>query len=71
MVVWSLFDDNAMSYNEALKDYEWVQNYSVGILEHKEVKNYYKIDLSVFNDKLIKELSKLPKPDVIIASPLY
>lgn len=69
MVVWSLFDDNAMSYHEALKDYEWVQNYSVGILEHKEVKNYYKIDLSVFNDKLIKELSKLPKPDLILASP--
>ena len=69
MVVWSLFDDNAMSYNEALKKYDWVQNYSIGIIEHKEVKNYYKIDLSVFNDKLIKELSKLPKPDLILASP--
>ena len=69
MVVWSLFDDNAMSYNEALKEYDWVQNYSIGIIEHKEVENYYKIDLSCFNVNLIKVLSKLPKPDVIIASP--
>lgn len=58
-----------MSYNEALKEYDWVQNYSIGIIEHKEVENYYKIDLSCFNVNLIKELSKLPKPDVIIASP--
>lgn len=65
--IWCLFDDCYGSWNKFSKDKE--DNYiSIGINDN-DWSNYYKIDLSIQNDKLIKQLEKLPKPDIIIASP--
>lgn len=41
----------------------------MGINDNAEWNNYYKIDLSMGNYELIEQLSKLPKPDIIVASP--
>lgn len=63
-VIWALFDDGGGSWNKLNKD----NVISVGINDNKWT-NYYKIDLSIQNSKLIKQLEKLPKPDIIVASP--
>ena len=69
MVVWALFDDGNRSYWKAIKKYfPEINVISVGINELNEA-DYKRIDLSIFNDKLIKQLSKLPTPDIILASP--
>lgn len=66
-IIWALFDDGNGSWNklDENKDYQII---SIGINDN-DWENYYKIDLSLNNFNLIKELSKLPKPDIIIASP--
>ncbi|KNG79770.1 DNA cytosine methyltransferase [Mycoplasma sp. HU2014] len=66
MVIWALFDDGQMSYYNALKDFKEVKIYSIGINKKPGVIN---IDLSIQNPNLIKELEKLPAPDIILASP--
>lgn len=68
MVIWALFDDANRCYYHSLKDEPGVEIYSIGINNLNE-DNYYKIDLSILNPNLISELSKLPHPDVILASP--
>lgn len=68
IIIWSLFDDGARSYYNALKNNDNYYVISIGINDLKE-DNYYKIDLSIFNDNCIKQLSKLPPPDIILASP--
>lgn len=69
-IIWALFDDCEMSYMEALRERENIVVYSFGI-NNKQAANYFQIDLSVSNLDLIKELKKLkiPKPDIILASP--
>lgn len=62
--IWCLFDDANGSWNKLNKD----NILSIGINEN-DWNNYYKIDLSIQNKNLIKELSKLPKPSIIICSP--
>lgn len=69
IIVWGLFDDGAMSYYNALKDDPELEVHSIGIKEHADLPNYHKIDLRLSNFELIKQLKKLPKPDVILASP--
>ena len=64
-IIWALFDDGYGSWNKLGK----TNILSFGCNENKEWKNYYKIDLSITNENLIKQLEKLPKPDIIIASP--
>lgn len=66
-IIWALYDDGFGSWNKL--DQQTHQIISIGINENDWGENYYKIDLSITNNNLIKELSKLPKPDVIIASP--
>ncbi|WP_232048377.1 c-5 cytosine-specific DNA methylase [Mycoplasmopsis fermentans] len=58
-----------MSYFKALQNNENCVIYSIGIQEHKDLKNYYNIDLSLNNFNLIDQLKLIPKPDIIIASP--
>ncbi len=73
--MWALYDDAESSYKKAFKKYfdGQFEVYSVGIndVHFKETKDYFykRIDLSLNNFNLIKELSELPKPDVILASP--
>lgn len=65
--IWCLFDDCYGSWNKFSQDQE--DHYiSIGINDNNW-SNYYKINLSIQNENLIKELEKLPKPDIIVASP--
>lgn len=68
MIIWALFDDANGSWNKFAREREREHYISIGI-NNNDWENYYKIDLSIQNDKLIKELEKLPKPDIIVASP--
>ena len=73
-VVWALYDDAESSYKKAIKKYfKNIDVHSVGInnVTFSEKQNffYHKIDLSLNNFNLIDDLKKLPKPDIILASP--
>ena len=74
-IVWALYDDGNCSYKKAIEKYfdGQYQVYCVGInkapFEDTENYKYRQIDLSLINSKLIKQLSKLPQPDIILASP--
>ncbi len=65
-IVWALFDDGVGSWTK--KNIDGFEIHSIGIKD-KDWKNYHKIDLSITNCDLIKQLNKLPKPDIILASP--
>ncbi|WP_331838281.1 C-5 cytosine-specific DNA methyltransferase [Mycoplasmopsis agalactiae] len=84
LVLWLLFDDGNCSYAKSILEYstffanyDLVKAYSIGINDLSEtIKTkenisweYKKINLSLANIQLIKELSQLPKPDIILASP--
>ena len=80
IVVWALFDDAKSSYKNGIKQYFNKNNddlkievHSVGINDVKFAESqyyfYHQIDLSITNFLLIKQLSALPKPDIILASP--
>lgn len=76
LIIWALFDDAESSYKNAISKYFSKLNlevHSVGINDVKFPKSekyfYHKIDLSITNFDLIARLSKLPKPDIILASP--
>lgn len=74
-VIWALYDDAFSSYKKAIKQHfdGKFKVYSIGInnIKFKEKKNYFyrRIDLSLSNFNLISQLNKLPKPDIILASP--
>lgn len=63
MVIWALFDDGNKSYSKAIGDKHQV--ISIGIGKAADIK----LDLRLSNPDLFKTLDKLPKPDMIIASP--
>ncbi|MGL4950984.1 MAG: DNA cytosine methyltransferase [Mycoplasma sp.] len=68
-IIWALFDDGNGSWNKCDYDKEEFEIISVGINDNPDWKNYLQQDLRTSNFDLIKNLSKLPKPDIIIASP--
>lgn len=74
-IVWALYDDSESSYKKGFKKYfdGLFEVHSIGInnISFPEKKDYFyhRIDLSLNNFNLIKELSLLPKPDIILASP--
>lgn len=67
--IWALYDDGNMSWYNCGYDKSKYRVISIGIQEHNDLKDYHKIDLRLSNYNLINELSKLPKPDIIVASP--
>ncbi|MDD1372474.1 cytosine methyltransferase [Metamycoplasma hyosynoviae] len=78
LVVWALYDDANSSYKKAIAQINNSNNskievHSIGINDVKFEKSnlyfYHRIDLSLMNFNLIKDLSSLPKPDIILASP--
>lgn len=76
IIIWALYDDAESSYKKAIKKYfnnHNIEVYSIGINDVKfteKAKYFYrKIDLSLNNFNLFKDLNKLPKPDIILASP--
>lgn len=74
IVVWSLFDSGNGSYAKVFNKYPNIDNYSIGIDRQNKNAHFIELDLSDYSymfgeDKLINTLDKLPKPDIIIASP--
>lgn len=79
MIVWALFDSGNGSYTKAIKTLNEAKEanidvYPIGIdIEHKN-SHFIELDLAdykrLFGDNtLFDTLDKLPKPDLIIASP--
>lgn len=73
-VIWALFDSGNGSYHQDLKERDDVIYYSVGIDRENKNEHFINLDLSnhkdMFGDKeMFDTLDKLPKPDLIIASP--
>ena len=74
MIIWSLFDSGNGSYFNTLKDMDNIENFSIGLDRENKNDHFINLNLADYSalfgkDKLIEELSKLPKPDLIIASP--
>lgn len=74
MIIWALFDSGNGSYYQVAKDMEDVEIYSIGIDRENKNDHFINLDLAdysrLFGDnKMFEELDKLPKPDLIIASP--
>lgn len=79
MIVWALFDSGNGSYTKAIKTLNEAKEanidvYPIGIdIEHKN-SHFIELDLADYkrlfgDDTLFDTLDKLPKPDLIIASP--
>lgn len=73
-VVWSLFDSGNGSYTKAFKGNPNFENYAIGIDRENKNSHFINLDLAdykrLFGDNtLFDTLDKLPKPDVILASP--
>lgn len=68
-IIWAMYDDGNGSWNKLNKD----NIYSFGIRDNPTWKNYFKIDLSVTNFDLLKQLEKIANqigyPDIIIFHP--
>lgn len=75
MIIWSLFDSGNGCYSQVFSTKEQVKNISIGMDKERGTSNTHLnldlADLSGYFGKssMIVELEKLPKPDVIIASP--
>lgn len=71
MVIWALFDDGKGSWNQ-LNKIGIDKIYSIGINDNNW-DNYFKVDLSLTNEKLLQQLKEIEKitgkPDFIVASP--
>ena len=76
MIVWSLFDSGEGAYQRAINKYfnGKLENYSLGLDIEQRGHNFIEVDLAdykaLFGDNtLFDTLDKLPKPDIILASP--
>ena len=76
LIVWALYDDAKSSYKNAIKKFFNnlnIEVHSIGIndvtFKEKDKYHYHRIDLSLNNFNLIKQLKELPHPDIILASP--
>lgn len=74
IIVWSLFDSGNGSYNQVLSKMQQFENYSIGLDIENKNNHFINLDLANYqyhfnNNSLIETLEKLPKPNLIIASP--
>lgn len=74
MIVWALFDSGNGCYKRSAQKFEDIEIYSIGLDIENKNDHFIHLNLAdysyMFNDnKLFKVLDKLPKPDLIIASP--
>lgn len=75
-IVWALFDDGNCSYKKAIEKYFdgkfIVYCFGINKRPFKDQKDYkyVKLNLSITNkNEVLSVLSKIPKPDIILASP--
>ncbi|MBR0574162.1 MULTISPECIES: DNA methyltransferase [Pasteurellaceae] len=74
MIVWALFDSGNGCYKKTSQDFENIEIYSIGMDKENKSNHFINLDLAYYSisqkeNKLFDELDKLPKPDLIIASP--
>ena len=74
MIVWGLFDSGNGSYKKAAGNIEGIEIYSIGLDITNKNDHFINLNLADYsylfgNNKMFSELDKLPKPDLIIASP--
>ncbi|WP_414052911.1 hypothetical protein [Macrococcus animalis] len=74
MIIWSLFDSGNGSYAKVAETLPNTENYSIGIDRQNQNNHFINLNLADYSmlfgkDELISTLSKLPQPDLIIASP--
>lgn len=74
MVIWALFDSGNGCYIQASKNFSELKVYSIGIDIEKKNHHFIKLNLADYsklfgNSLLFRRLDRLPKPDVIMASP--
>ena len=74
MVVWALFDSGNGCYAQAAAHFDEIEIYSVGIDIENKNNHFINLNLADYsylfgNNTLFDTLDKLPKPDLIIASP--
>ena len=73
-VIWALFDSGNGSYFKDLEKRSDVEFFSIGIDRENKNSHFINLDLSSYTDifgdsSMFDALDKLPKPDLIIASP--
>ena len=77
MIVWALFDSGNGCYKQAIEKYFLeleIEVFSIGMDIENRNSHFLHVDLSSFDElfgknTLFERLDKLPKPDVILASP--
>ncbi|MDK4351196.1 DNA methyltransferase [Enterococcus thailandicus] len=74
MIVWALFDSGNGCYAQAAKKFKDIELYSIGLDIENKHNHFLSLDLADYsrlfgNTTLFDTLDKLPKPDVILASP--
>lgn len=74
MITWALFDSGNGCYNQAAKKFDEIELYSIGLDVYQKHNHFINLNLAdygrMFGDNtLFNTLDKLPKPDLIIASP--
>ncbi|WP_208605816.1 DNA methyltransferase [Rodentibacter genomosp. 1] len=74
IIVWALFDSGNGCYTQAAKAFPQMQIYPIGIDIKRKNQHFISLNLGDYsrlfgNHTLFKTLDRLPKPDVILASP--
>ena len=74
IIVWALFDSGNGCYTQAAQKFKNIEIYPIGIDIERKNRHFIELNLAdysrLFGDKtLFQTLDKLPKPDVILASP--
>lgn len=74
MIVWALFDSGNGCYAQAAKKFKDIELYSIGLDIENKHDHFISLNLADYsrlfgNTTLFDTLDKLPKPDVILASP--
>lgn len=74
LVIWALFDSGNGCYKQVADELENVEIYSVGLDVKNKNNHFINLNLASYNyikkeNKIFKTLDKLPKADLIIASP--
>lgn len=73
-IVWALFDSGNGSYAKAAEKFDDIEIYSIGLDIENKNNHFINLNLADYSylfggNKLFDVLDKLPKPDLIIASP--
>lgn len=74
MIIWALFDSGNGCYKKAAKQIKDIEIYSIGIDRENKNNHFINLNLADYsyifgNNEMFDTLDKLPKPDLIIASP--